>query len=177
MEGGLGTRANGNGAANGGSQGRRSRWTTLDEVDWRIIEVLARDGRAQSTTIGEELGLSGNLVANRIRAMEAARLMRVVAVADYRVHGYKLLARIRLKVSGRAPFEVAEELAARDDLLSVHLTSGRYAVSCLHAFRSAREMIEAARLVSAGIAGVEDVDVELINTVYRYSPSVGPLGD
>lgn len=168
----MGTRENGS----GDRQGRRQRGIALDEIDWRIIEVLGRDGRAQSTSIGEELGLSGNLVANRIRAMDAAGLMRVVAVADYRVHGYKLLARIRLKVSGRPPLEVAHELAARDDVLSVHITSGRYAVSCLHAFTTAREMVEAARDVSAGIAGVEDVDVELVNTVYRYSPSVGPLG-
>ena len=138
--------------------------------------MLKRDGRAQSTTIGEELGLSGNLVANRIRAMDAAGLMRVVAVADYRVHGYRLVARIRLQVSGRAPIDVAQELAQRDDVLSVHITSGRYPVSCLYAFHNAREMLEAVRQASADIPGVDDVDVELINNVYRYSPSVGPLG-
>lgn len=147
----------------------------LDDIDRRIIEVLARDGRAQSTTIGEELGLSGNLVANRIRAMDAAGIMRVVAVADFRVHGYKMLARIRLQVRGRAPMDVARELAEREDVLSVHLTSGRYPVSCLYAFVNARDMIEAARDVSAGIAGVDDVDVELVNNVYRYVPAVGPL--
>lgn len=138
--------------------------------------MLARDGRAQSTTIGEELGLSGNLVANRIRAMDAAGQMRVVAVSDFRIHGYRMLARIRLQVSGRAPLDVARELAARDHVLSVHITSGRYPVSCLYAFHNAREMIEAARDVSAGIGGVEDVDVELLNNVYRYIPAVGPLG-
>ncbi len=147
----------------------------LDETDRRIIEVLTRDGRAQSTAIGEELGLSGNLVANRIRAMDAAGLMRVVAVADFRVHGYKMLARIRLKVSGRPPIDVAHELAARDDVLSVHITSGRYPVCCIYSFSNARQMIEAARDVSSGIAGVEDADVELMNNVYRYSASVGPL--
>lgn len=147
----------------------------LDDIDRRIIEVLTRDGRAQSTAIGEELGLSGNLVANRIRAMDAAGLMRVVAVADFRVHGYKMLARIRLKVTGRAPLEVAQELAARDDVLSVHITSGRYPVCCIYAFSNARQMIEAARDVSSGIAGVEDADVELMNNVYRYTSSVGPL--
>lgn len=155
---------------------RRQRSATLDEIDRRIIAVLARDGRAQSTAIGEELGLSGNLVANRIRAMDAAGVMRVVAVADFRVHGYRMLARIRLKVSGRPPIEVARALAAREHVLSVHLTSGRYPVACIYAFHNAREMIEAARDVSAGIAGVDDVDVELLNTVYRYVPAVGPLG-
>ncbi|MDE2410868.1 MAG: AsnC family transcriptional regulator [Sphingomonadales bacterium] len=155
---------------------RRPRGATLDDIDRRIIEVLARDGRAQSTTIGEELGLSGNLVANRIRAMDAAGQMRVVAVSDFRIHGYRMLARIRLQVSGRAPLDVAQELAARDHVLSVHITSGRYPVSCLYAFHNAREMIEAARDVSAGIGGVEDVDVELLNNVYRYIPAVGPLG-
>ena len=42
-------------------------------------------------------------------------------------------------------------------------------------FANARDMIEASRQVSAGIAGVDDVDVELLNTVYRYVPAVGPL--
>ncbi|WP_226016514.1 Lrp/AsnC family transcriptional regulator [Novosphingobium sp. FKTRR1] len=154
---------------------RRQRAATLDETDHRIIAALTRDGRAQSTAIGEELGLSGNVVANRIRAMDAAGAMRVVALADFRIHGYRLLARIRLRISGRPASDVAHELAARDDVLSVHITSGRYPVSCLHAFRNARDMIEAARDVSAGIAGVEDVDVELINSVYRYNPTVGPL--
>ena len=153
---------------------RRQRWA-LDDTDRRIIEVLTRDGRAQSTAIGEELGLSGNRVANRIRAMDASGLMRVVAVADFRVHGYKMLARIRLKVSGRPPVDVARELAARDDVLSVHITTGRYPVCCIYAFSNARQMIEAARDVSSGIAGVEDADVELMNNVYRYSPGVGPL--
>ncbi|KUR81130.1 Lrp/AsnC family transcriptional regulator [Novosphingobium sp. Fuku2-ISO-50] len=154
---------------------RRARGGALDAIDRRIIIALRRDGRAQSTAIGEDLGLSGNLVANRIRAMDAAGTMRVVAVADYRVHGYRMLARIRLQVNGRSPHDVARELAMRDDVLSVHLTSGRYPVSCLYAFASARDMIEAARDVSAGIAGVEDVDVELLNTVYRYRPAIGPI--
>jgi len=154
---------------------RRARGGALDAIDRKIIAALRRDGRAQSTAIGEELGLSGNLVANRIRAMDAAGTMRVVAVADFRVHGYRMLARIRLQVLGRSPLDVARDLATRADVLAVHLTSGRYAVSCLYAFTGARGMIEAARDVSAGIAGVEDVDVELLNTVYRYRPAVGPL--
>lgn len=155
---------------------RRQRGALIDETDRRIIDVLMRDGRAQSTAIGEELGLSGNLVANRIRAMDTGGLMRVVAVADYRVHGYRMLARIRLRVTGCPPLDVANELARREHVLSVHITSGRYPVSCLYAFHNARDMIEAARSVSADIPGVEDVDVELINNVYRYIPAIGPLG-
>jgi len=37
-------------------------------------------------------------------------------------------------------------------------------------------MLEAVRQATADIAGVDDVDVELINNVYRYVPTVGPLG-
>jgi DNA-binding Lrp family transcriptional regulator len=155
---------------------RRPRTAGLDDTDRRIVEVLTRDGRAQSTAIGEELGLSGNLVANRIRAMDAAGLMRVVAIADHRIHGYRLAARVRLQVSGRAPIEVAQEMAKRENVLSVQITSGRFPVSCLYAFHNAREMLEAVREATAEIAGVDDVDVELINNVYRYVPTVGPLG-
>ena len=73
-------------------RGLGTKGVALDDIDLRIIEVLQRDGRAQSTVIGEELGLTGNLVANRIRAMDAGGLMRVVALSDFRVHGYRLLA-------------------------------------------------------------------------------------
>ncbi|WP_420383527.1 Lrp/AsnC family transcriptional regulator [Novosphingobium sp.] len=159
------------------AQSRRARGGALDAIDRQIIAALHRDGRAQSTAIGEELGLSGNLVATRIRAMDAAGTMRVVAVADFRVHGYRMLARIRVKPNGRAPLDIANELARREDVLSVHLTSGAYPVSCLYAFVNARDLIEAARAVSADIAGVEDVDVELLNSVYRYRPAIGPIAE
>lgn len=155
---------------------RRQRGGALDEVDRRIISVLARDGRAQSTNIGEELGLSGNLVANRIRAMDSAGLMRVMAIGDFRIHGYQMLARIRLQLAGGAPIDIARELAAREDVLSVHITSGRYAVSCLYAFHNAQEMIDVAHDLSITVAGIEDIDIEMLNKVYRYVPAVGPLG-
>ena len=143
----------------------------MGALDRRIIAELGRDGRAQSTAIGEALGVGGNLVAARIRTMEATGAVRVLAVADFRVHGYRMLALIRLRVRGRAPGAVAAELSRRADLLAVHLTSGRFQVSCLHAFVGARGMSKAARDVSRDIAGVDDVDVELLNNVYKFIPS------
>lgn len=154
---------------------RRPRGVTLDDLDRRIIEVLTRDGRAQSTAIGEELGISGNLVANRIRAMDAADLMRVVAIADFRVHGYKLSARLRIKVRGRAPYDVAADLAQRDGVMAVHLTSGNYAIGCFFAFESAERMLRAEREITQ-IPGVVGMEMELMNNVYRYVPGIGPIG-
>lgn len=154
---------------------RRARSRALDALDRQIIAALRIDGRAQSTAIGEALGQSGNLVANRIRAMDAAGVMRVVAIADFRVHGYGLLARIRLQIHGRSPLAVAQELAERDSVLAVHITSGRYAVSCIYAFAHAREMVATTHDLAAELAGVDDIDVELLNTIYRYRPAIGPI--
>ena len=104
---------------------RRPREPMMDALDRRIVAELGRDGRAQSTAIGEALGVGGNLVAARIRTMEATGAVRVLAVADFRVHGCRMLALIRLRVRGRAPGAVAAELSRRADVLAVHLTSGR----------------------------------------------------
>lgn len=155
---------------------REPRGGTLDDLDRRIIEVLARDGRAQSTAIAEELGISGNLVANRIRAMDAADLMRVVAIADFRVHGYKLSARMRIKVRGRTPQDVADDLARRDEVMAVHLITGPYAIACFLAFETAERMLRTEREITQQIPGIAEMKMELMNNVYRYVPGIGPIG-
>lgn len=50
---------------------RERKWTTmLDQTDLEILQVLLRDSRQQWKTIGEEVHLTGQAVASRIRKME-----------------------------------------------------------------------------------------------------------
>ena len=42
----------------------------LDHTDWEILQILLRDSRLQWKTIGEEVHLTGQAVASRIRKME-----------------------------------------------------------------------------------------------------------
>lgn len=48
----------------------------LDATDERILSMLVKDGRASYTAIGAEVGLSANAVAQRMRRLEGAGVIR-----------------------------------------------------------------------------------------------------
>lgn len=48
---------------------------TIDDVDFRILELLSEDGRSTDVALAEQLGLSSTAVARRRRIMEEAGII------------------------------------------------------------------------------------------------------
>ncbi|HEY6798745.1 MAG TPA: Lrp/AsnC family transcriptional regulator [Kineosporiaceae bacterium] len=56
--------------------GLHSRSRSLDPTDAKILRLLVRDARASYTDLGIAVGLSGNAVAQRMRRLERAGVIR-----------------------------------------------------------------------------------------------------
>jgi Lrp/AsnC family leucine-responsive transcriptional regulator len=54
--------------------------SSLDAVDWRILEVLQEDARCSYSKLGRRIGRSAPAVAERVRRMECAGI-----ITGYRV--------------------------------------------------------------------------------------------
>jgi Lrp/AsnC family leucine-responsive transcriptional regulator len=54
----------------------RRRTRRMDAIDTRILRLLVRDARASYTDLGEAVGLSANAVAQRMRRLEEAGVVR-----------------------------------------------------------------------------------------------------
>src|SRR5215468_1503092 len=73
--------------------------SSLDAVDWRILEVLQEDARCSYSKLGRRIGRSPPAVAERVRRMEGAGI-----IIGYRVSlaldklGYAMTAVIRILV-------------------------------------------------------------------------------
>lgn len=73
--------------------------TALDEIDRRIIGLLVRDGRASFARLGDEVSLSPHAVAERIRKLVKAGVIRgFTADVDYGAVGRALDAFIDLRL-------------------------------------------------------------------------------
>jgi Lrp/AsnC family transcriptional regulator, leucine-responsive regulatory protein len=59
-----------------GVNGPRSRIRSLDPIDERILRLLVSDARASYTDLGTAVGLSANAVAQRMRRLEQAGVIR-----------------------------------------------------------------------------------------------------
>ena len=97
----------------------------VDALDKRIIEQLQRDGRCTFVTIGKSIGLSEAAVRVRVRRLQEAGVMQVVAVTDPALLGYARLALIGIRTASDLE-ETADELAALDEIDYLVITAGSF---------------------------------------------------
>lgn len=147
----------------------------FDVTDYAIVDLLREDGRATNQQIAEALGLTAVTVSTRIRRMEDANQLRVVAVSDFAAHGFDLLSRVKIKVDGRAASAVAQDLAALDDVFAVHMVSGEHDIDMLVALRTVADMEKFLLDKVAGIEGIDSTSSSLIVDIVKYQFDVVPL--
>lgn len=134
----------------------------MDQTDRRIAELLREDGRASNRAIADALGLSPRLVGSRIDAMLEGHELRVAVVADVFEAGNELVLAIGVVVRGRATLEVAEELAALDEVCAVNVVSGEFDLELLVLSASHETLREFISTRVSPIRGIE-----------RLSPALG----
>lgn len=113
---------------------------SVDETDRKIIEQLRKNGRATNQQVAEALGLMAPTVSARIRRMEEADMLRVIAVSDFMVHGYNVMIQMAIEVEGRRASEVVEELAVFPEVFAAYLVTGRHDVDLIIVLRDMEEL-------------------------------------
>jgi len=98
----------------------------LDEIDHRILEALHKDGRTPFAQIAEQLGVSPGMIRMRFNRLVEMELLKVVAITNPLRMGYNAMAMIGIRTDGTLMLEVAEKIAALDEVVYLIVTSGRY---------------------------------------------------
>lgn len=147
----------------------------IDEIDQSIIAQLRVDGRATNQQIANKLGLTAATVSTRIKRLEDANKLRVVAVSDFSAHGYNLLMQVAVEVDGRAAAEVAAELAGLPEVFAVHLVTGRYDIDMLVALRDYDELSELMLNRLAGVSGIRSMLPAIAVDILKYKFDVAPI--
>jgi Lrp/AsnC family leucine-responsive transcriptional regulator len=147
----------------------------FDETDRKIVEYLRHNGRATNQQIAETLNLIASTVSTRIRRMEDAGMLRVVAVSDFAVHGYNVLIHLAVEVSGRPALDVAEELAGFHEVFAAHLVTGRYEISLLLTLRDMDELSPLITDKLAQVPGVRAMTPAIGLDIVKYGLDTAPI--
>jgi len=148
---------------------------SVDDIDRAIVNLLRANGRTTNQQIADQLGLTAATVSTRIRRMEDARQLRVVAVSDFSAHGYNVLLEVAIEVEGRPASEVAEELAKLPEVFAAHLVTGRYDIDMLVALHDFSELSEFMMTKLAGIRGIRSLVPAIAIDVVKYHFDVAPI--
>ncbi|MBC7520247.1 MAG: Lrp/AsnC family transcriptional regulator [Sandarakinorhabdus sp.] len=147
----------------------------LDDIDRAIIAQLRANGRATNQQIADRLALTGATVSARIRRMEDANKLRVVAVSDFAAHGYNVLIEIAIEVDGRPAAAVAEELCALPEVFAAHLVTGRYDIDILVVLRDFDDIQTLLLGRLAKIDGIRSMTPAIAVDVVKYKFDVAPI--
>lgn len=145
----------------------------MDEVDEAIVALLEVDGRLTHRDVARAIGLSRSAAAARVQRLLTSGQVVVRGVVHPAVIGRGSLAHVGLAVRGRAA-PLAAEIARRDDVPFLSLTSGQYGLVAEVRAASPRDVdrtISELRSMD-GVMGVDTLTyVEVVRDV------IGPVGD
>jgi Lrp/AsnC family transcriptional regulator, leucine-responsive regulatory protein len=98
----------------------------VEEIDRRIVNLLARDGRMSYTDLGKATGLSTSAVHQRVRRLEERGVIRGYgATVDYDAIGLPLTAFISIKpMDPSQPDDAPERLADFSEIEACHSVAG-----------------------------------------------------
>jgi Lrp/AsnC family leucine-responsive transcriptional regulator len=148
----------------------------MDEIDDRILSILATNGRASFAAIGEEVGLSPHGAADRVRRLERDGVITGYAARiDPAGVGRSLDAFIDVRLLPTTDSEEFERRVARlDSVREVAFLTGRFDFQLRVACRDADDLNDTVRTVrrEAGAAGTE-TRIVLRSTSFERAPGGG----
>jgi Lrp/AsnC family transcriptional regulator for asnA, asnC and gidA len=126
----------------------------MDRTDRRLLELLSSDGRRANVDMARLLGISEGTVRKRIDRLLASGLLRVVGVVEPPVAGFGTRAWIGLTVELARVDDVAQQLCALPEVLSVESVMGGYDIVLEAAFESDEQLMSFLRERVAVMPGV-----------------------
>jgi Lrp/AsnC family transcriptional regulator for asnA, asnC and gidA len=140
----------------------------LDAHDEAIIDVLREDGRIPTRELAQRVGLNEATVRARIRRLEQSGTMRVVAKIDIGATGHPFTALVGLKIRGRAIDEVASDLLAISQVISVLSVIGKNDLEIQVIARTMEMLDELLTETIPSIEGVVGLESALAMRVVKY---------
>lgn len=147
----------------------------MDDIDRKIVAMLRQNGRATNQDVARKLGMAAATVSTRIRRLEAAKAMKVVAVTDFAALGYEVLLAIGVQVQGRPADQVAQELAKLPEVFSVHVVTGARDIEALVVLHDIDELQSLLLKDLARIKGIRHIECGIAADVVKYDFEVAPI--
>ena len=98
----------------------------LDDIDRFIIEAMRQDGRVAFAQIAQRLNVSPGMIRVRYNRLVDLGLIRVVAITNPLRMGYTTMAMIGIRTDGHKMLEVAQKVAAFEEVIYLIVVSGRF---------------------------------------------------
>jgi len=130
----------------------------LDETDVKIVDALRKDGRVAFAQIAGQLGVSPGMIRQRYNRLVEMGYVKVVAITNPSRLGIKTMAMIGVRTEGDKMLQVAEQIAALDEVIYIVVVSGRYDILAEVFCRDHADLLKFLTEKLAKIKGVRETE-------------------
>jgi Lrp/AsnC family transcriptional regulator, regulator for asnA, asnC and gidA len=141
----------------------------FDELDQRIVALLAEDARISNREAARVLGISDTAVRKRLKRLSEAGYAKITAMVDSEAAGLTVAVIVRVVASPKIARSLIESIAELEEVSFAALMTGRFNVVFLVAARTRREVTDIIHSHLRRCQGVHLVEtIELVDVVkYR----------
>ncbi|MGI8828176.1 MAG: Lrp/AsnC family transcriptional regulator [Candidatus Limnocylindria bacterium] len=152
-----------------GQSGRRA---AFDDLDKTIIKCLQANGRRPYAQIGRQLKVPEATVRQRAERLITQGVVQIVGVTDPLAMGFQQPALIGLKVDPGRLTEIADQIAALEEVTYVVITAGRYDLFCEVVCEDNEHLLRVLTDRLADIDGIRStetlVELRFVKESYRW---------
>lgn len=98
----------------------------MDELDQKLLNVLQRKGFQNSRTLASLLGVGERTVYRRISTMRSKGIIKIIAIPDFVLLGYRAWAKVGIKVEPQSLSYVADQLVNNPSIYFVACAYGTF---------------------------------------------------
>ncbi|MEM3549971.1 MAG: Lrp/AsnC family transcriptional regulator [Candidatus Bathyarchaeia archaeon] len=108
----------------------------LDDVDFKILNLLQEDSRLSYKKIADKLEISVGTAYNRVKSLEGKGVLKGYTVlVDPNKIGYNLTALILIQAEGKHLIDVENEIAKMGNIISVYDITGDFDIAVIARFK------------------------------------------
>lgn len=144
----------------------------LDDLDHEIIDRLRRDPLISNKDVAIATGASESTIGARIRALDEAGAMRLVAVRDIRALGYQYLAHSMIEVDGDV-LKVGRALSKLPEVAMVAVFAGSPEIIIQINARTRQDLARVLQHDLGAIPGIATLDTTIALHIEKYNIQLG----
>ena len=126
----------------------------IDNIDYKMILELQKDGRASCKSLSDKLGMSITTVSRRIKHLTDEEIVTITAMPDPSEVGLNVMAIIALEVAMNQVDVVCEKLVSNRNVHFTALTFGRFDI-IVNVYSASPDML--VNIIKDEIAAIDGV--------------------
>jgi DNA-binding Lrp family transcriptional regulator len=133
----------------------------IDEIDQKIADILAEDGRISWTEIGKKIGISPDLARKKYERLRDNGLLKITIQINLSKIGYSAMCIFFTVISSENSLSIIEQISKIPEVISIMKTTGDYDLQIYAIVQNIDQLLFIQEGISK-IQGISKIDLELL---------------